>query len=289
MQKHNSIYINLSTPTTAQPVTVVQTTRGDYTDSLYGGFNLGLHVGDIDQTVHQNRATLLAQLQQEHPTLASIHWLNQVHGNHVHHVTDQLLAHTVAADAHITTLPNVALAIMTADCVPVMITSDIACGANNVIAAVHAGWQGLAKNVIYQTVQKMVHQSDLLEGNTDLEDIKTLTQGWQAWVGASIAQCNYEVDSRVRAQVLEALAVDEATDTAERLFKNSEREGHYFANLAAVAELQLNVCGIHQVFQSQLDSYGDPRFYSYRSQTQQQLPATGRMATLIFMAESKPL
>ena len=264
-------------------VTVIQTTTGGQSDldTLYGRCNLGLHVGDDSVQVHQNRAELLQTLQQKQAKLARIHWLNQVHGNTIYHVTDELTTTAVSADAHITSLPDVALSIMTADCVPVMIASDGADG-NKIIAAVHAGWQGLAKNIIEKTIQKMVHQFDFMDSDTTMDEMQTVTQGWHAWVGACIAQSHYEVDSRVRDEVLATLTVSD--DIANQLFvPNRDKGGHYFADLATVAALQLNACGIHNVHQSQLDSYSDNQFYSYRKQTQDRLPATGRMATLIFI------
>ncbi|RVU85207.1 peptidoglycan editing factor PgeF [Leucothrix sargassi] len=250
-------------------------------NAMYGQFNLGLHVGDDSMQVHQNRAHLLQSLQQYHPALNSIHWLNQIHGNDIYQVTDKIGTAAISADAHITRLPNVALAIMTADCVPVMIATDAA-DDNKLIAAIHAGWQGLNKNIIAKTVQKMVHQFDFAAGDNAPAEMHKVTRGWHAWIGASIAQSRYEVDSRVKDAVLSVLHVSEAVAT--QLFQpNADNVGHYFADLPAIAELQLNACGIYQVHKSGLDSHSDARFYSYRRQTQHQLPATGRMATLIFM------
>lgn len=250
-------------------------------NAMYGQFNLGLHVGDDSMQVHQNRAHLLQSLQQYHPALNSIHWLNQIHGNDIYQVTDKIGTAAISADAHITRLPNVALAIMTADCVPVMIATEVA-DDNKLIAAIHAGWQGLSKNIIAKTVQKMVHQFDFAAGDNATAEMQNVTRRWHAWIGASIAQSSYEVDNRVKDAVLSVLNVSEAVAT--QLFQpNADKVGHYFADLPAIAELQLKACGIHQVHKSGLDSHGDARFYSYRRQTQHQLPATGRMATLIFM------
>ena len=301
MTDNNSHWIEL-THAPSQGVTVVQTLSGceslprkssnssnssndsvgqSSLNAMYGQFNLGLHVGDDSMQVHQNRAHLLQSLQQYHPALKSVHWLNQIHGNDVYQVTDKIGTAAISADAHITRLPKVALAIMTADCVPVMIATDAA-DDNKLIAAIHAGWQGLNKNIIAKTVQKMVHQFDFAVGDNATAEMQKVTRGWHAWIGASIAQSSYEVDIRVKDAVLSALNVSEAVAT--QLFQpNADKVGHYFADLPAIAELQLKACGIHQVHKSGLDSHGDARFYSYRRQTQHQLPATGRMATLIFM------
>ena len=298
MTDKHSHWIEL-TQAPKQGVTVVQTLSGSESlprksskssndsvgqpslSDVYGQFNLGLHVGDDSMQVHQNRAHLLQSLQHYHPALNSIHWLKQIHGNDVYQVTDKIGTAAICADAHITRLPNVALAIMTADCVPVMIATDAA-DDNKLIAAIHAGWQGLSKNIIAKTVQKMVHQFDFAAGDNATAKMQKVTRGWHAWIGASIAQSSYEVDSRVKDAVLSSLNVSEAVAT--QLFQpNADKLGHYFADLPAIAALQLKACGIHQVHKSGLDSHSDARFYSYRRQTQHQLPATGRMATLIFM------
>ncbi|WP_394262184.1 peptidoglycan editing factor PgeF [Moraxella boevrei] len=259
--------------TSDNPIQVVQTfsQMPSSATNLYGDFNLGLHVLDSPTSVHQHRMDLLSELQQHYPSVNQIHWLSQVHGNLVHHAT-QPHACPISADAHITDRPNVALAIMTADCVPIMLAD----GAGN-LGAIHAGWQGLAKSIIAETINYMNRQGAY----------QAPTRVYQAWIGACIAQANYEVDDNVKTQVLASLArlsitVDDAL--SQSLFTPT-RHGHYLANLAKVAELQLQACGVQQIYQSGLDSYSDPRFYSYRQQSQQKSVATGRMATLIFCTD----
>lgn len=280
MTNFQPIMIKLADKT---PCVVIQTTVGSQVPNaqcLHGGFNLGVHVNDDALAVYSHRNQLLSTLQQDYPQLARIHWLNQVHGEQVYHVTDALPISPVDADAHITTMSNTALAIMTADCVPVMISAQLPNGAP-LIAAIHAGWQGIAKGIIAKTVQKMLHQVTMTNQDLSADETSALTGNWQAWIGACIAQDSYEVDNRVKTGVLASLP--HGSGMAERLFRpNPEKLGHYFADLALAAELQLNRCGISQVYQSGLDSHSDTRFYSYRRQTQQQLATTGRMATLIF-------
>lgn len=272
------LYLTLTS--SQSPVMVLQTTTGQLPadkNAMYGGFNLGLHVQDNPTTVHQNRLMLLNHIQQQYPHIQRIGWLNQVHGGDSYQVSNTLKNQAINADAHITSLTDTALAIMTADCVPIMISD----AAGDIIAAVHAGWQGLAQGIIANTLQHMLttHATQVAM----CKNTASITQTWHAWIGACIAQDNYEVDSRVKDKVMATLSVD--TMTSHALFRpNPQKDGHYFADLAKVAELQLNTCGVVNVVQSGLDSYGDQRFYSYRKQTQQQLPHTGRMATLIFKA-----
>ena len=265
-------------------VMVIQTTNAGLpstSEHLYGGCNLGLHVNDSPERVHQHRAQLLTDLQLEQPQLKRIHWLNQVHGNAVCEVSPDLPFVPVAADAHITLAVDTALAIMTADCVPVMISN----ADGQIIAGVHAGWQGLSKNIILQTIAQMLqklHPTQTKYAQPSSEPMAAMTSGWQAWIGACISQAHYEVDDRVRMAVLASLSKLKITVKPESLFRqNPKKPGHYFADLAQVAALQLQACGITHIHQSGLDSFGDARFYSYRRQTQQSLSYTGRMATLI--------
>lgn len=273
--------LNTSTNTTQ----IWQTTAGKIPptqENLYGGFNLGLHVQDDPQTVHQNRADLLASIQAEFPHIQQIHWLNQVHGDRVVDMDNlPLESQTQSADAHITTHKNIALAIMTADCVPVMVAS----ADGEVIAGIHAGWQGLAKGIIFNTLAQMQKKSNLQSGLQNSEN-------WQAWVGACIAREHYEVDELVKTQTLATLETQllaknlTLTEAQKQQFftPQAEKAGHYLADLPAITQFQLELCGLktENIHLSGLDSYGDSRFYSYRQQTEQGLAFTGRMATLIF-------
>lgn len=268
-------YLTLAQPAFAngQRVWVIQTTVGGTTADAahpYGGNNVGLHVKDEPTSVHHNRTRLLNTLNTQ-AGINRISWLNQVHGANVVQINATLSTTAPDADAQFTALPKTALAIMTADCVPIVLTN----ADGSQIGAIHAGWQGLAKNVIASTVHAMT------QAQSDAD-----TSQWQAWLGACIAAKQYEVDSRVR----DALAVTlkqsgQPSDQIDAYLRpNPQKAGHYFADLAQIARAQLVACGIAQVASRGLDSFGDTRFYSYRRQTQQGLTATGRMATLIAIA-----
>lgn len=278
-------FIQLTDPT--NKTQIWQTTTGNLPpqkENLYGGFNLGLHVQDDPQNVHQNRTNLLASIQAKFPHIEQIHWLNQVHGDRVVDMDNlPLESQTQSADAHITTHKNIALAIMTADCVPVMLAS----ADGEVIAGIHAGWQGLAKGIIFNTLAQMQKKSNLQSGLQNSEN-------WQAWVGACIAREHYEVDERVKTQTLATLEAQlleknlALTNEQKQQFfiPKADKVGHYLADLPLITKFQLELCGLkaENIHLSGLDSYGDSRFYSYRQQTEQGLAVTGRMATLIFKA-----
>ncbi|MEK0435914.1 MAG: peptidoglycan editing factor PgeF, partial [Pseudomonadota bacterium] len=145
--------LEINWPELPASVSVISTTRrGGYSAAPYddgaggGGLNLGTHVGDEADTVARNRALLRQALPAE-PI-----WLTQVHGTRVVNadVADITLA-SIEADACIATQAGVVCAIMTADCMPVLLADSRGC----VVGAAHAGWRGLAGGVLQATVNAM--------------------------------------------------------------------------------------------------------------------------------------
>ena len=288
INQNNSAVIKLSNNKTTQIwQTIHQQSnpkKSELNNPLYGDFNLGLHVQDKPQNVHQNRINLLAIIKAEYPYIQQIHWLNQVHGNRVVDIDNlNITTEIIAADAHITTNKTLALAIMTADCVPIMVSD----GTGETIAGIHAGWQGLAKGVIANTINTMRQKANRSPINF---------ANWQAWVGACITRKHYEVDEKVKTQVLAQLEKQLLAKNEQLLSEWQKQQfftaqpnkiGHYLADLSAIAQFQLILSGLNNenIHLSGLDSYADTRFYSYRRQTEQGLPFTGRMATLIFKGQ----
>ncbi|HUW77154.1 MAG TPA: peptidoglycan editing factor PgeF [Candidatus Nanopelagicaceae bacterium] len=121
---------------------------GDFGEShgATHGLNLATHVGDDVKNVEQNR-----KLVRELLDLPPVVYMEQVHGNSVAIVDESNLVGTPEADALVTTSRRLALAVLTADCVPMML-HDSAVG---VIAAVHVGRRGLANGVVENTVSAM--------------------------------------------------------------------------------------------------------------------------------------
>jgi len=160
------------------------TTRsGGVSRGVYGqldgnnGLNLGANCGDAADAVSANRASLQARI--GHP----VSWMNQVHGTHVHVVNpsdhDTFGADSpVVADAMITTAPNCALGVLTADCLPVLFASDSAVG------VAHAGWRGLSAGVL-ETTMAALNQSG------------TTSENVHVWLGAAIGPTAFEVGDDV--------------------------------------------------------------------------------------------
>ncbi len=215
-----------------------------------GGLNLGTHVGDLPDAVVRNRALLRALLPAE-PA-----WLNQVHGIGVVDAGEALAQDSLPdADASIATKPGIVCAIMTADCMPVLLADR----QRRVVGAAHAGWRGLAAGVVEATVARMRDA-----GGTDLV----------AWLGPGIGPARFEVGDDVRR------AFARLGDQAQQAFVPLERtSGKYLADLPALARLALSAVGVTEVAGGGHCTMSESEnFYSFRRDK-----ITGRMATMIWI------
>lgn len=242
-------------PEWAAPVGVsaLSTTRaGGVSAPPYASCNLGLHVGDDAQAVHANRAALAAAL----PEARAVQWLEQVHGVVVVQAND---ANTIpVADACWSREPGIACAVMTADCLPVLLTDT----AGTVVAAVHAGWRGLQAGVLEETIAAM-----------DAAPAKLL-----AWMGPAIGPQAFEVGGEVRDLFLSATALNPAIVDA-CFTANPANPQHYFADIYGLAAARLAALGVTQVSGKKACTYSESqRFFSYRRSGQ-----TGRMASVIML------
>ena len=209
-------------------------------------FNLGSRCGDAPAAVAANRAAVVSMLELPAPP----RWLRQVHGIAV--ATSGALAEP-EADAAVTRTRGEPLAILTADCLPVLFcTAD-----GTEVAAAHAGWRGLAAGVLEAT----------------LGQLRTAPGGVIAWLGPCIGAVSYEVGAEVR----DAFVADDAG--AEACFVTT-RPGHWLCDLAGLARRRLERAGVSAIYGGGFDTLADPRFYSYRRDAAR----SGRFATLIWLA-----
>lgn len=217
---------------------------GGVSQGVYASLNLGIHVGDDPRSVATNRRLLKESL----PLPAEPFWLNQVHGKSVAKV-GRVDGCPPNADASFCDGPGLVCAVMTADCLPVLLCER----SGSRVAAAHAGWRGLADGVLESTVEAM--------GGGDL----------LAWLGPAIGPEAFEVGAEVRQAFLERLGECDAA------FRQTD-ESHWLADLYALARLALARVGVSEVYGGEHCTYSDAgRFFSYRRDGQ-----TGRMATLIW-------
>lgn len=264
-------------------ILVVQTTAGVFDkfadDDIYGGFNLGLHVGDDASLVFANRAKLLQQLQ-NFGWIDGIFWLNQTHSDVVRDIDEALAMTAPNADALMTKEVGKALAIMTADCVPVAIFVDDVM--NDVeqaclpIACIHAGWQGLTNGIIANALDKMRQTHP--------------NASFSAVIGAHIQQPSYEITRTLGQDIVRQVCQKQLTTLDESslyhaIIADGQTPDKCLIDLYRLVRLELEALGVTVVNAIHHDdppcTYQDARFYSYRAQTHTKKCATGRMATVV--------
>ncbi len=229
-------------------VLAVSTTRqGGVSVPPYDSLNLADHVGDDPAQVAENRRRLATVA----GYLSEPAWLQQVHGKRV--VAAETVREPVAADAAWTREADRPCVVMTADCLPVLLCDR----AGTVVAAVHAGWRGLADGVIAATVAEMnVPPMELL-----------------AWLGPAIGPTAFEVGEEVHAAFV---ALDRANANC---FKPSPT-GRWLADIYGLARLQLRRLFVTAIYGGYSCTFSEPeRFFSYRRENR-----TGRMASVIWLA-----
>jgi YfiH family protein len=244
-------------------VTAFCTTRaGGVSRPPFDSCNLGLHVGDDTRAVTANRARVAALL----PADSRLCWLQQVHGTDVveagvdEGAGGRAAAAPAEADALWSRAPGMACAIMTADCLPVLLCSR----GGDVVGAAHAGWRGLAAGVLEALVAAM-----------DTDPAHLL-----AWMGPAIGPRAFEVGAEVRDAFLRAAGSAEPA-TAACFRPSGGGSGAFYADLYALARLRLSAAGVGAVYGGGLCTYGDPaRFFSHRRDGE-----TGRMAAVIAIRE----
>ena len=235
----------------------VTTRFGGHSLGPWSSFNLAQHAGDVPSAVTANCHLLLDRLHKETGVaVPAIQWVQQVHGTRVFHAGATVLIPTPEADALYASDSPLALAVLTADCLPVLFSSVD----GRELAVAHAGGRGLLAGVLEATLGSFhAHLSTV-----------------RVWLGPAIGPCHFEVGSEVRAVFLARAGAAEraATDAA---FVSTATPGKWLADLYQLARIRLRACGIEQISGAPVCTVCQhERFYSYRKQR-----ITGRFATLI--------
>lgn len=232
------------------------TTRGELQPGdAYASFNLALHVGDNPERVTQRRHQLCQQL----GLARAPQWLEQVHGIRVVEAQDDDLVRT--ADGCFTSASGLACTVMTADCLPVLLVNK----KENRVAAVHAGWRGLADGVLASAVASFDDApGDLL-----------------VYLGPAISAAAFEVGIDVLETFFENARNTDHSEKIARAFTPGAKPLHFFGDLYALARAELQSLGVQDIFGGDFCTFTDAgRFYSYRRDG-----VTGRMASLIWLQE----
>lgn len=227
---------------------VVTTRAGGVSAPPFDSFNLGDHVGDDPAAVAANRRRLAAAI-----GLPADHvvWMNQVHGDRVEFVDAPRPDSLDDTDALVTATPRLALAVVTADCVPVLLADSRA----GVVGAAHAGRMGAAAGVALRTLEAM------LERGARVEDVSVL-------LGPAVSGPNYEVPEEMAADVERRLPGS----------RTRSRQGTPALDLRAGLFRQLTDAGVRAIEVDPRCTVDDQALFSHRRGA-----PTGRLASVVWM------
>jgi YfiH family protein len=237
------------------------TRHGGVSLAPWDALNLGGHVGDAPAQVMRNRA-ITQECLPGAPT-----YLNQVHGTQMLQLPvaqDQ----TWSADGVFTLARSTVCCIMVADCLPILLTNR----AGTMIAAVHAGWRGLAGTqgvgVVENIVAEFGRHQTYTNGDSDNQIM--------AWLGPCIGPYAFEVGHDV------CVAFTDGDPAASEHFE-PHGDGKWLANLAGLARQRLAASGVFNVYgndsTAQWCTHGNPsRFFSHRRDR-----VSGRQAAFIWL------
>jgi YfiH family protein len=213
--------------------------------------------GRVEAPVRRNREHLRHALD-----LDEICFVEQVHGRDVHRLEPGAKMPCVPprADAVVVTRPDVAAAVLVADCLPVLMVHE----GGRVVAAAHAGWRGLASGVLEATLTAMqVPPGEVF-----------------VWLGPAIGPEAFEVGPEVRAAFLDVAGPGEEGRRIAAAF-GPGRDDRWHADLWALARARLGAAGVKRVDGGGIDVHADARrFYSYRRDA----GVTGRQAALVWFS-----
>lgn len=226
---------------------VVTDRRGGASSGDFGSFNLGDHVGDNPTAVTANRARLARKLGLP---ASNVVWMDQVHGTRIARVTRPTGGAVPATDGVVTDRPDLALAVLTADCVPVLAADETA----GVIGAVHAGRVGAVGGIVPALIGAMTSMGAQADRITVL-------------LGPAAAGQHYELPADLADEVERALPGSRATTVA----------GTAGVDLRAGITRQLAGLGVSRVDSDPRCTIAEDSLYSYRRQGR-----TGRQASVIW-------
>jgi len=219
----------------------------------YASLNLGDHVGDAAMAIAKNRRSL----REAAGLPVEPFWLSQVHGIRVADL-DLEADSAAAADAAITRQAGRVCAILTADCLPILLASE----SGDRVAAAHAGWRGLAGGVIEATVKALgCPPRELL-----------------VWLGPAIGPRHFEIGAEVREELLRSETAGGGDPSAAAAFQPNDR-GRFMADLYALAKGRLRRLGVERIYGGGECTYADAdKYFSHRRDG-----TTGRQASLIWL------
>lgn len=255
----NDFWIRPDWPAPAAVGALMSTRGGGVSCGPFASLNLREGIGDDAQCVSVNQARH-AQRCEAIPV-----WLSQVHGARVVHLVGPTAAGAFEADAAVTTVPGLACSVQVADCLPVLLSTRQGLA----VAAVHAGWRGLAGGVLEAALSALC-----VAGRCAPSDVL-------AWLGPAIGPRAFEVGF----DVLEAFGAtaNAAPGFTPVLVPATPAVPKWLADLAWLARHRLGAAGVDAVYGNDGSqgwcTWSNPsKFFSYRRDA-----PSGRLAASIWL------
>jgi len=232
----------------AKHINAITTTRlGGFSEGRYKGLNLAVRCGDELNIVNKNRRLISDEFSWKSPPT----WLNQKHSANI--VRAENYNDSEIYDASFTEQTNRICVVLTADCLPILICDQ----KGTTIAAIHAGWRGLAAGIIENSIT----------------NLSLAPENILVWLGPAISKKTFEIGAEVR-----DVFVKKDHDLASA-FSPSTNSEKWMADIYLIAKITLNGLGITEIFGGNYCTYSDEEsFYSYRRDGE-----TGRMGSFIWM------
>ncbi|MCH9743411.1 MAG: peptidoglycan editing factor PgeF [Gammaproteobacteria bacterium] len=220
--------------------------KGGVSEAPYDSLNLATHVGDDIDAVNENRK----RLRQTFKLPQHIQWLTQVHGERAIEIDKE--TENFEADACFTQAYQTVCAVLTADCLPILLCND----SGSEVAAIHAGWKSLMAGVVETTIKSLNSPGSRL----------------YAWLGPAIGPEAFEINDEIR---LDFIQKNEDNGSAFE-----QRDGAWFADIQQLGRIALKSQNVSQIFTSDHCTVQEEAlFYSYRRDGEN----TGRMASFIYL------
>jgi polyphenol oxidase len=227
------------------------TRDGGVSDGIYAGLNAGIGSQDDPANVAENRRRMAEQMGVAPARFLTLY---QTHSPEAVVATGPWQGTSrPRGDAIVTRTAGLAIGVTAADCGPILLVDPTA----RVIGAAHAGWKGALTGILESTIAAM-------------EKLGAERSGTVAAIGPLIRQHSYEVGD----EFVERFIAADAENTL--YFVPSAREGHAMFDLAGFIRMRLEDAGVLMIDDVGVDTYSDPRFYSYRRSVHRDEPDYGR-------------
>ena len=221
----------------------------------FQSLNCSISNGDNKKIVYKNRLKALKKLKLHKKKLILV---NQIHSSKVIQITKSNLNKKIEADGMITSLDNVVLGVLTADCAPIFIYDN----KSKLVCCLHSGWKGALKNISQSAI-------NLFDKNNINRDSLT------AIIGPCLGTKNYEVDRSFEKRFCNKKS------SYSRFFRKKNNIKFFF-NLRGLIKYQLKELGLKKIHNVNLDTYSNKsQFFSHRRSFHNDKKTTGRLINLI--------